>query len=90
MDNKLNYNSPCYLRATNIHMKSKNKKNSPIIRVTSSYLVIKQRRRKVLLLIATVSITFAVLWLPIHIIILWKEVFSKSFPYTGKYQILKR
>ena len=61
---------------TNPSTKIKTVKNSPISRVTSSYLVIKQRRRKILVLIDTVSITFAVLWLPVHIIQLWMVVFS--------------
>jgi hypothetical protein len=74
---------------TNPSTKIKTVKNSPISRVTSSYLVIKQRRRKILVLIATVSITFAVLWLPVHIIQLWMVVFSESFPYTDLMYIIK-
>jgi len=54
----------------------------------ASHSIIKQRKRKVLFLIAAVSLCFALLWLPIHVINLWK-LFSKSFPYTNLMYIIK-
>ena len=63
-------------------------KNNSQKATRTTYSVIKQRKRKLLLLIGTVSLSFALLWLPIHVINLWK-VFSESFPYTNLIYIIK-
>ncbi|CAF0832053.1 unnamed protein product [Brachionus calyciflorus] len=52
-------------------------------------MTIKKQKLKILLLIATVSITFAVTWLPAHVIQIWKVVFNSSFPYSDAMYIIK-
>jgi KISS1 receptor len=55
----------------------------------NSFTVRRQKKRKILILIASVCITFALLWLPAHVIQLWRVVFHNSFPYTDSMYIIK-
>lgn len=55
----------------------------------NSALAIKKQKFKILLLIATVSFTFALTWLPAHVIQIWKVVFNSSFPYNDAMYIIK-
>lgn len=55
----------------------------------NSALTIKKQKFKILLLIATVSFTFALTWLPAHVIQIWKVVFNSSFPYNDAMYIIK-
>lgn len=55
----------------------------------NSALTIKKQKFKILLLIATVSITFGLTWLPAHVIQIWKVVFNSSFPYNDLMYIIK-
>ena len=55
----------------------------------NSALTIKKQKFKILLLIATVSITFALTWLPAHVIQIWKVAFNSSFPYNDVMYIIK-
>lgn len=64
-------------------------KKTPIKATRASTTIIKQRKRKLLILIGIVSLSFSVLWLPIHVINLWKVLFSDSFPYTDSMYIIK-
>jgi hypothetical protein len=50
---------------------------------------IKKQKLKILILIAIVSITFALTWLPAHIIRIWKVAFNNSFPYNDAMYIIK-
>ncbi len=49
----------------------------------------KQKKTKVLILIGAVSITFALTWLPAHIIQIWRIIFNKSFPFNDLMYIIK-
>lgn len=55
----------------------------------NSFTVRRQKKRKILILIASVCITFALLWLPAHVIQIWRVVFHDSFPYTDSMYIIK-
>ena len=61
---------------------------------TASYQVscsrqVRKQKTKILVLIATVSVTFALTWLPAHIIQIWKIAFNSSFPYSEPMYIMK-
>lgn len=49
----------------------------------------RKQKQKILILIATVSITFALTWLPAHVIQIWKVAFNSSFPYNDTMYIVK-
>lgn len=51
--------------------------------------VVRKQKLKILVLIALVSIIFALTWLPAHIIRIWKVVFYTSFPYNDAMYIIK-
>jgi hypothetical protein len=48
-----------------------------------------RQRIKLLIIIATVSITFFLTWLPVHILRVWMSMFKSSFPYTDQMYIIK-
>ena len=62
------------------------RKDSPIA-LLSNYN--KKRRTKILILIATVSITFALTWFPVHFIQIWRTVFREYFPFNDLMYIIK-
>jgi hypothetical protein len=84
---------------TNNHINSnshldfnKSRSNSIIIKdsaISTSKATSKKQKFKILLLIATVSITFGLTWLPAHVIQIWKVVFNSSFPYSESMYIIK-
>nr|QVK45765.1 G protein-coupled receptor [Proales similis] len=51
--------------------------------------MLRRQKTRILILIATISITFAILWLPAHVIQIWKVVFRKYFPYSDPMYIAK-
>jgi hypothetical protein len=55
----------------------------------SNAINLKKQKLKILILIATVSITFALTWLPAHIINIWRVAFESSFPYNDFMYIVK-
>lgn len=57
--------------------------------LATSANTIKKQKFKILLLIATVSITFALTWLPAHVIQIWKVAFNSMFPYSDAMYIIK-
>ncbi len=50
---------------------------------------IRKQKIKILILIGTVSLTFALTWLPAHVIQIWKVIFNSSFPYSDFMYITK-
>jgi len=50
---------------------------------------IRKQKIKILILIGTVSLTFALTWLPAHVIRIWKVIFHASFPYSDVMYIAK-
>jgi hypothetical protein len=57
--------------------------------ISTSKAATKKQKFKILLLIATVSCTFALTWLPAHVIQIWKVAFNSSFPYSESMYIIK-
>ena len=49
----------------------------------------RKQKLKILILIALVSITFALTWLPAHFIRIWKVAFNSSFPYNDTMYLIK-
>jgi hypothetical protein len=71
---------------------NKSRSNSIIIKdsaISTSKAATKKQKFKILVLIATVSITFGLTWLPAHVIQIWKVVFNSSFPYSESMYIIK-
>ncbi len=71
---------------------NKSRSNSIIIKdsaISTSKATAKKQKFKILLLIATVSVTFGLTWLPAHVIQIWKVVFNSSFPYSESMYIIK-
>jgi hypothetical protein len=74
------------------HDLNKSRSNSIIIKdsaISTSKATAKKQKFKILLLIATVSITFGLTWLPAHVIQIWKVVFNSTFPYSESMYIIK-
>ena len=69
--------------------KNKSKKLTNISIAGKSTINAKKQKMKLLFLIAIVAITFAFTWLPTHIIIVWRKLFSSTFPYNDSMYILK-
>lgn len=70
-------------------MTASNKSSTNKFNPSKSINLAKKQRVKLLFLIATVAMTFAFLWLPAHVINIWKVVFNKYFPYSDTMYIMK-
>lgn len=66
-----------------------NSLKNPQSKTIRSANAIKKQKFKILVLIATVSITFALTWLPAHVIQIWKVAFNSYFPYSDSMYIIK-
>lgn len=72
-----------------VSISEKNKASTKKYKPNKNTNLAKKQRVKLLLLIATVAMTFAFLWLPAHVINIWKVVFNQYFPYSDTMYIMK-
>ena len=49
----------------------------------------RKRKRRMFILIAMACTTFSLLWLPIHVIHVWRVIFSDYFPFSDAMYIIK-